>query len=99
MFPHERSLVERYQNRPFVVLGVNLDVDPSVQRRCEERDQLNWRSWHDGPGSPIATAWQVAMLPTVYLIDHKGMIRFRSAGAPDEGELDRKVEMLVKEAE
>ncbi len=99
MFPHERSLVEKYQNRPFVLLGVNVDVDPAVQRRCEEKEQLNWRSWHDGPGGSITAAWQIAALPTVYLIDHKGMIRFRSEGVPDEGELDRKLEMLVKEAE
>jgi hypothetical protein len=99
MFSHERSLVERYQHGPFALLGVNVDVDPSLQLRCEERDNLNWRSWHDGPAGPIAAEWKVGALPTVYLIDHKGVIRFRSEGVPDSGELDRKVEMLVKEAE
>lgn len=99
MFSHERSLVEKYQHRPFALLGVNLDVDPSVQVRCEAKDQVNWRSWHNGPAGPIAEEWKISALPTVYLIDHKGIIRFRSEGVPDSAELDRKVEMLVKEAE
>jgi hypothetical protein len=99
MAPHERSLVERYQHRPFILLGVNVDVDPSLQRRCEEKDQMSWRSWHDGPAGPITQAWQVTVLPAVYLIDHKGMIRFHSDGVPNERELDGKIEMLVKEAE
>ena len=99
MLPHERSLVERYQQRPFVILGVNLDEVPSAQRRFEQWEDLHWRSWHDGPAGPIAESWHVTALPTVYLIDHKGIIRFKSEGAPNTDELDRKVEMLVKEAE
>src|SRR5260370_1007459 len=67
MFPHERSLVEKYQGRPFALLGVNLDVDAAVLSRVQESEHLNWRSWFDGPGGPIAHAWGVTASATVAL--------------------------------
>jgi hypothetical protein len=99
MFPHERSLVEKYQGRPFALLGVNLDVDPAILLRVQEKERLNWRSWFDGQGGPIAREWGVTALPTLYLIDHKGIIRYESEGVPPTDELEKKIEALVKEVE
>jgi hypothetical protein len=41
----------------------------------------------------------VDALPTVFLIDHKGVVRFKSVGAPDRKELDRQIDKLLAEAE
>jgi peroxiredoxin len=99
LIPHERSLVEQYAKRPFVVLGVNTDPSRALLRRTQEKEHLPWRSWWDGPSGPIALRWQVDALPTLFLIDHKGVIREHFEGAPPAKELDRLIEALVKEAE
>jgi hypothetical protein len=98
MFGHERSLVERYREEPFVLLGVNTDVSREVLQRTQEEQRLNWRSWWDGPGGPLVARWGVVGLPAVYLLDHRGVIRFESLGAPDFEKLEKQIEGLVREA-
>lgn len=80
MFEHERSLVTKYENRPFALLGVN--VDPTIEklRETQKKYHLNWRSWWDGQGGPIVVRWRVEGLPTLYLLDSRGKIRWKSEG-------------------
>ena len=78
--PHEKELVERFKGRPFALLGVNGDGDLKGAKKAVERYQIPWRSfWNgeDGPGGPIAVAWNVRGWPTTYLIDHEGIIRHK----------------------
>jgi hypothetical protein len=67
-----------------------------------ERDKITWRSFVDlgnaGAG-PLATKWNVFATPTFYLIDHKGVIRGKWAGAPGERELDSALAKLITKAE
>jgi len=97
MLPHERSLVEYHRNEPFVLLGVNIDDSREAMAAAQERLQVPWRSWWDR-GQRIANDWGVESLPTLYLLDHRGVVRFSAAGAPPPDELDRKIEDLVREA-
>src|SRR5947209_6561988 len=99
MIPHERSLVQRYQQRPFALLGVNTGPSKESLRKFGEKERLNFRSWWDGPGGAIARQWKVDGYPTLFLIDHRGVVRFEYLGAPKEAELDRRIEELVREAE
>jgi len=99
MFAHERSLVENYQDRPFVLLGVSVDDRLEALQRMQKKERLNWRSWWDGPGGPIALRWKVQGFPTLFLLDHKGDIRWRHEGVPSLKQMDELIEQLVKEAE
>ena len=99
MYGHERSLVQRYQGRPFALVGVNTDADAETLKKVQEEEHMTWRSWFDGHGGPITRQWKITGFPTLYLIDAKGMIRFRHEGAPSAAELDAEIETLVKEAE
>lgn len=95
MIPHERSLVQRYQNQPFVLLGVNVNESRAKAQRFEEEHHLPWRSWWDGDSMTILKRWGVSGLPTVFLLDHKGVIRFISHGPPNPATLDQEIEKLV----
>lgn len=100
MFAHERSLVQKYEERPFALLGVNLDSHLDKLQETEKKYHLNWRSWWDGSGGPIAARWKVEGLPTLFLLDHKGNIRWQSEGVPSSlKSMDETIEKLVKEAE
>jgi hypothetical protein len=95
MYPHERSLVKRLEGKPFALIGVNSDPKGNL-RKTIAREKITWRSWWDGGSTagPIARAWNVNGWPTLYILDAKGMIRFKNP--PDE-ELDKAVDSLLAE--
>lgn len=75
--PREKELVERYQGRPFVLIGVNGDRQLAAAQQAVSKNQIPWRSFWAGPDGALAEAWNVRSWPTVYLIDHTGIIRQR----------------------
>ncbi len=95
MYPHERSLVKRLNDKPFALLGVNSDQNKDELKKAMEKEGITWRSWLDGsPGGPIATKWNVHGWPTIYVLDHKGIIRAKGVRGE---ELDKAVDQLLRE--
>jgi len=101
MFPHERSLVKRMQDRPFALIGVNSDQSLEECKKKNETEKITWRSFQNdkGVGGVISNVWEVQGWPTLYLIDHEGVIRRKFLGNPGDAILDRLIDELVKEAE
>jgi hypothetical protein len=106
MYPHERSLVKKMEGKPFALIGVNSDRDREALKEVLKKEQITWRSFWNGPqgtGGPISTSWKVHGWPTLYMIDAKGIIRYKWYGSPDTEEeikaFDGQIEKLVKEAE
>jgi hypothetical protein len=104
MFPHERSLVKQMaeDKKPFALVGVNSDTDKVKLKEKNEKEEITWRSFwcgEDGTSGEIPSAWRVQGWPTLYLIDHKGVIRHKFVGSPGDKKLDELIEELVKEAE
>jgi thiol-disulfide isomerase/thioredoxin len=96
MVPHERSLVKRLQGQPFALLGVNSDADRGRAQAVMEEKGMTWPSWWDGGkvGGPIASRWNVTAWPTIYVLDGKGVIRFKQVR---ENSLDEAVDTLLEE--
>jgi hypothetical protein len=102
MFPHERSLVKKLADKPFALVGVNSDKDLDELKKVLQEENITWRSfWNGEKGTqgPISTEWNVQGWPTLYLIDHNGVIRHKWLGSPGEGVMDKAVDKLVEEAE
>ncbi len=101
MYPHERSLVKKLENKPFVLVGVNSDRDRDHLKERIKQEKMTWRSWWDGGGAsgPIASSWNVRGWPTLYILDHKGVIRHKFLGFPGEQTFDGALEALLKEAQ
>jgi len=97
MYPHERSLVKRLEGKPFALLGVNSDPKDRV-RQAMKKENITWRSWWDGGNTegPIAKAWNVSGWPTIYVLDAKGVIRYKNVR---EKEMDKAVDKLLAELE
>jgi thioredoxin-like negative regulator of GroEL len=98
MYAHERSLVTRYKDKPFVLLGINSDQDRDALKKVLTDEKITWRSWWNGgsTGGPIAKAWGVSAWPTIYLIDAKGIVRHRLVGGQG---LDQALTKLMKETD
>ncbi len=81
MYPHERSLVAELKDKPFALLGVNSDSDLGVLKERLVEENITWRSFWNGPkgtSGPISKKWNVQGWPTIYVIDAKGVIRFKN---------------------
>jgi thiol-disulfide isomerase/thioredoxin len=96
MVPEERKLVERMARKPFALVGVNSDEDQAKVKRVMEKEKMTWPSFRDGAQGPISKAWNVESWPTVYVLDRKGVIRYRNVRGQA---LDQAVERLVGEGD
>jgi cytochrome oxidase Cu insertion factor (SCO1/SenC/PrrC family) len=100
MIPHERSLVNRLSGKPFVLIGVNSDTNPEKLKNDLKENQVTWRSFQNQrKDNKISDEWKVQGWPTLYLIDHKGVIKKKWLGGPTAKLLDQEVEKLVQAAE
>ena len=96
MYPHERSLVKKFADAPFALIGVNSDRDKEKLAKRIQEENITWRSFWCGPQGtrgPIPTRWNVSGWPTIYLIDHEGVIRSKGHSLNDE-----LLEQLIEEA-
>ena len=98
MVPHERSLVEKLQGRPFALLGVNIDPSKEDLKEAQKAHNITWRSFWDGP-KRIKSKFKVRGFPTLFLLDHRGIIRQIYEGRPDDVDLERDIMQLINEAE
>jgi hypothetical protein len=81
MFPHERSLVAKLADKPFVLIGVNSDEDREATRARIAKEGLPWRSfWNGGTEGAIAADWNVRTWGGTYIIDPNGIIRYKGFG-------------------
>jgi peroxiredoxin len=85
------------------LIGVNVSgQDARKLKEVTDHEKLTWRSFADkgalGRGA-IATQWNMTSTPTLYLIDHKGVIRHKWLGSPGEKAIDAALDKLIEEAE
>ena len=68
-----------------------------------DRERLTFRSFTDkadGEGlGVIGSAWNLFGTPTVFVLDHEGVIRYRHTGIPDTKAVDEVLKKLIREAE
>jgi RNA polymerase sigma factor (sigma-70 family) len=94
MNPHKQALIRRYAGKPFAVLEVNSD-DPGEWKRVMKKEGYTWRCWADGKDGPIAKKWDVSRWPTIFVLDRKGVIRYKEL--PSEV-FEKAVDALLGEA-
>ncbi len=87
------------KDKPFVLIGVNSDKDKTKLRKRMKEENITWRSFWCGPEGTqgkIPTQWGVRGWPTIYVLDHKGVIRYQNV----RGErMDDAVDTLLAEME
>src|ERR1700692_1683531 len=91
------------QHKPFALIGVNINChDPKTLKEVRDKEELNFPSvtdTADGEGlGVIGSAWNLFGTPTVFVLDHKGVIRYRHTGIPDKKAIDELLNKLTKEA-
>ena len=96
-----RHLGRRMEGKPFALLGVNGDGDKDKLREWMKKEEITWRTWWDGGGSantpgPISRQYNVSVWPMFYVLDHRGVIRYKFLGTPGNATLDAAVNALIE---
>jgi len=97
--PEEHDLAVKFADQPFVILGVNSDRTKEDFKRClEKRKEMTWQNIFDGDPNtgPIAKALRIHAFPTVYLLDHAGVIRHEGLYGE---RLQMAIESLIKDVQ
>ena len=92
--------MKNLKDKPFALVGVHVGgTDVKQLKEITENEKLPWRSFVDlgnaGAGA-IARQWNHVATPTFYVLDHKGVIRYK--GVRGEA-MDKAVDTLLKEME
>ena len=77
------------------MIGVNvLGHEPKELKEVMTKEQMTWRSI---ASQAVTTRWN-AGTPTYYVLDGKGIIRYKWVGSPGEKAIDTALEKLLHEA-
>jgi hypothetical protein len=95
--------VTNLKDKPFALIGVHVGgLDAKELKEVMAKQKITWRSFvdaGDAGAGPIATKWNLSATPTLYVIDHRGVIHYKWAGAPGEKVMDAALDKLTKVAE
>jgi thiol-disulfide isomerase/thioredoxin len=95
MIPHEREMNEKLKGKPFAFISISGDDTKETLTSFLEKEKMPWVHWFaDRKG--ILKDWNIRFYPTMYILDHKGVIRAKGLRGE---ELEKKVNELVVEAE
>ena len=89
-------MVERLADEPFTLLGINSDKSRSALEKIMKDENITWPNiWGGSPGkNQFAKDWNVFGWPTIYILDHEGIIRHK--GLRGEKMEEAVVELLKK---
>ncbi len=99
LYPLQRKLVEQFRDQPFVLLSVSRDETVESLRKSIATGKITWRCWWDGMEGPIYRAWNSPGAPSIFLLDHRGIIQdvqFNRATPP--AEFEHAISQLVSKA-
>ncbi len=78
--PSLRNLHKKFSKEPsFVLIGISSDNDELEWRAFTAKEKMIWPQYWDRDRQ-IQRAFGVSAFPTYIIIDHEGIVRFRSSG-------------------
>ena len=90
------------KDKPFALIGVNVGGNAKNLRDVVKKENLTWRSFADfgdaGQGA-IADRWNLTSTPTFYVLDARGVIRYKWPGGAGPETIDEALDTLFKEVE
>jgi hypothetical protein len=88
--------VQKLAGKPFALIGANVSgCDRDKLAAVMQRENLTWRSFVTSDA--IAKAWNRPGTPTLYLVDHRGVIRRKWLGRTSEQAIDAAIGELLDE--
>jgi peroxiredoxin/cytochrome c-type biogenesis protein CcmH/NrfG len=96
--PALRNLNKKFtKSEKFVILGISSDSDEDKWRSFIAKQEMVWPQFLDRQRA-VQRAFRVSAFPTYIVLDHEGVIRFRTTGLSfeKEGQLDGAINKQIK---
>jgi thiol-disulfide isomerase/thioredoxin len=94
MIPHEREMVKRKRDKPFVLVSISCDEEKKALTDFLAKEPMPWTHWWNGQVGGIMSTWKITEYPTIYILDANGVIRYKN---PSDEELEKAVDKLLEE--
>jgi thiol-disulfide isomerase/thioredoxin len=91
--PYLSKLANKFKDEPFVLISVNYYDPESKWKDFISQKKMNWPQTFDA-NLKLMQAFQVNNAPTYVLIDHEGVIRFRTMGTSSQ--IEEQVKYALK---
>ena len=93
--PYVKKLYDELHDDGLEIVGVSLDNDCDTMKKFVTKSEIPWPQYCDGGGvtNAINREFSVHIIPTMYLVDKKGVLRDMKANE----NLGAKVRALLKE--
>jgi peroxiredoxin len=88
-------LVEQMDGKAFSLIGIHADDNTEKAKAAFEKFEMKWPSFKDAREGPISKTYNISGWPTIYVLDRKGVIRYR--GLHFTSEVAAAAERLLKE--
>jgi peroxiredoxin len=95
MIPHERDMVKKLKDKPFALVSISFDQKKDTLKKFLKEESMPWTHWWNGPEGGIAKEYNIQHFPTVYVLDAKGVIRYKEIRGE---KLEEAIEKLLAEA-
>src|SRR6266850_1940484 len=98
--PAIRDLRKRYAKEPsFMIIGISSDADEAKWKDFTAKNQMVWPQYLDRDRH-VQRAFDVRAFPTYIMIDHEGIVRYRTVTTSWErtGDLDDAIRKAIKTA-
>jgi RNA polymerase sigma factor (sigma-70 family) len=89
-----RKFITSMEGKPVAFIGVSGDDSLKRAREGFAKYDITWPNIWDKQSGPLATEWNVHSWPNIWVIDAKGVIRFRNVRG---AEMTKAVEALLAE--
>jgi thiol-disulfide isomerase/thioredoxin len=80
MIPHTNKLMTEMKGRPFTSISVSADETKEVVIAFRKKTEYLGEHWWMDYYSELRDVWNVRAWPTIYVIDHEGVIRHSQVG-------------------
>jgi len=97
-FPWLNRMYAKYANKGFTVIAINVDSERKLADGFLKENKADFTIGYD-PDGKLATAFGVSGMPSSYIIDRNGVIRFSHVGfrEKDAADVEEHIKTLIKE--
>ncbi|HEY7152607.1 MAG TPA: TlpA disulfide reductase family protein [Gemmataceae bacterium] len=94
MIPHEREMVKKLKDKPFALVSISFDQKKDTLKKFLKEESMPWTHWWNGQEGGITKEYNIQHFPTIYVLDTKGVIRYKEIRGE---QLEEAIEKLLAE--
>ena len=93
--PNVKKAYDTHRSTGFEVIGISLDQRRAALEKFVQEQDMTWPQYFDGKAwsTPLARKYGITGIPTMFLVDKKGILRSIDA----HGRLQREIYKLLAE--